>query len=307
MRSSHHDLASNKYYAHRPTGLRDTLLDPRQKRAHTYFPGESNQCVLAVTCALFTCFMIAEAVGAVEGHSLALLGDATALSVDVFNYFSSLCAERVRSNSSSSLRVQYLAEVLVPMFSLLTMVVVTLYVVIEAILVLTDPDSDNNDHVDISVMFGFAGVNLGIDIAAGVIFYLRGRDGFVDEIPRYSQLRASVLISDSIVSVIRSNNLNMISALTAVIGDTARTLSVLIAAFVSIYRNIHANTCDAWAAIAVTISVAIISIPLIRETYKNAMDPKFYAVEKPAPQSVVNASIVSRHDEPNEVPDLEHR
>ena len=49
-------------------------------------------------------------------------------------------------------------------------------------------------------------------------------------------------------------NLNMMSAFTHVGGDTIRTISVLTAATVSLLSGIDGDICDAWAAIAVTIS-----------------------------------------------------
>jgi Co/Zn/Cd efflux system component len=45
-----------------------------------------NQTLLVITTGLFTAFVIAEIIGALAGNSLALLGDASAMSVDVFAY-----------------------------------------------------------------------------------------------------------------------------------------------------------------------------------------------------------------------------
>lgn len=44
----------------------------------------SNQRILIFTCATFFLFVIAEIIGAVYSRSLSLLGDAGAMSVDVF-------------------------------------------------------------------------------------------------------------------------------------------------------------------------------------------------------------------------------
>ena len=43
-----------------------------------------NQSILLITCILFGIFVIAEIIGAFASGSLALLGDAAAMSVDVF-------------------------------------------------------------------------------------------------------------------------------------------------------------------------------------------------------------------------------
>ena len=44
----------------------------------------TNQTVLMVTTFLFAAFVVAEIIGALAGNSLSLLGDAAAMSVDVF-------------------------------------------------------------------------------------------------------------------------------------------------------------------------------------------------------------------------------
>ncbi len=44
----------------------------------------TNQTVLIVTSVLFALFVVAEIIGALAGNSLSLLGDAAAMSVDVF-------------------------------------------------------------------------------------------------------------------------------------------------------------------------------------------------------------------------------
>lgn len=59
-------------------GLQDALLEDDSKSRF------SNQTVLAITCGSFATFVIAEIVGALASNSLALLGDAAAMSVDVF-------------------------------------------------------------------------------------------------------------------------------------------------------------------------------------------------------------------------------
>lgn len=59
-------------------------------------------------------------------------------------------------------------------------------------------------------------------------------------------------------------NLNMMSALTHIIADTLRSLAVLIAALMSQYSaNISGSRADDWAAILVSVCIAISTIPLI--------------------------------------------
>lgn len=65
-------------------------------------------------------------------------------------------------------------------------------------------------------------------------------------------------------------NLNMLSALTHVGGDTLRTTSVFIAAFVSTVFGVEGSTTDAWASIIVSISIVLCVIPLCNEIYHAA-------------------------------------
>lgn len=58
-------------------------------------------------------------------------------------------------------------------------------------------------------------------------------------------------------------NLNMLSAFTHVSGDTVRTLSVLTAATVSLVTGIDGDICDAWAAIAVGLTIVAMTAPLV--------------------------------------------
>ena len=81
----------------------------------------SNQTVLAVTCASFALFVVAEIIGALASNSLSLLGDAgfyilllyiltkyniiysklsAAMSVDVMSYFCNMFAEYVKSKKA---------------------------------------------------------------------------------------------------------------------------------------------------------------------------------------------------------------
>ena len=55
-------------------------------------------------------------------------------------------------------------------------------------------------------------------------------------------------------------NLNMMSAFTHVGGDTIRTISVLTAATVSLLSGIDGDICDAWAAIAVTHPLLLLTL-----------------------------------------------
>ena len=98
----------------------------------------SNQRVLLVVTLCFACFVCGEFVFAIAGHSLSLLGDAAAMSVDVFSYLTNMIAEHIKSKGQSgqgsdggggggglSVRVRFLLEVAVPCFSVSCLLVVT--------------------------------------------------------------------------------------------------------------------------------------------------------------------------------------
>ena len=52
---------------------------------------------LGIISFLFGAFVICEIIGALASNSLSLLGDAAAMSVDVFSYFANMYAERIKS------------------------------------------------------------------------------------------------------------------------------------------------------------------------------------------------------------------
>ena len=140
----------------------------------------SNQCVLAITCAAFALFVIAEIIGALAGHSLSLLGDAAAMSVDVFSYLANMYAEYLKdSGHEITPRQKVIIEVLVPSFSVCALIGVTIYVVIDAIAVIIDPSSDGGDDVNVLFLFCFAGVNMAVDILSALMFYCKGKEAFI--------------------------------------------------------------------------------------------------------------------------------
>ena len=92
--------------------------------------GAKNQFLLVVTTILFTTFVIAEIIGALAGNSLALLGDASAMSVDIFSYICCWYAERVKARNGGILdeSSRMLVEVYIPTFSVLALFGVSGYV-----------------------------------------------------------------------------------------------------------------------------------------------------------------------------------
>ena len=67
----------------------------------------TNQQVLGFSASTFFLFCIAEVIGAVLSGSLSLLGDAAAMSVDVFAYLCDMWAEKIKSRHPGELSPGY--------------------------------------------------------------------------------------------------------------------------------------------------------------------------------------------------------
>jgi Co/Zn/Cd efflux system component len=230
----------------------------------------SNQTVLAVTCLSFALFVAAEIIGAIASGSLSLLGDAAAMSVDVFTYFTNMYAERVKERTGGVIdhRTRIMLEVAIPAFSVSALIGVTAYVTSEAIAVIANPDAEGEDDVNVYFLYAFSVANGLVDLISGYMFYQGGR-----EILYHDGVFVHEDVEKQETSVKTSRkNLNMISALTHVGGDSLRTLSVFIAAVIATASSISTDICDAWAAIFVSCTIIGIVIPLIYEIYKAAKE-----------------------------------
>jgi cation diffusion facilitator family transporter len=137
----------------------------------------TNKSVLWISAVSFGVFVIAEIIGAVVGNSVALLGDAAAMSVDVNAYFTNLYAEYVKETYGTiTLRHRIFIEAVIPMISAVGLIGVTTYVLIESIATLKNP-SANDENVNVAIMFGFAAFNAAIDFLSLFLFWLRGSEG----------------------------------------------------------------------------------------------------------------------------------
>ena len=260
-----------------------------------------NQRILIFTTAAFFLFVVAEIIGAVVSGSLSLLGDAGAMSVDVFTvstqfrYFASvikqifstqpnsepsisvykqyLCnifAERLKAkNEKISERTRFIIEVLIPTFSLICLLGVTIYVAIDAVNVIVNKKEQDHD-IDVVYLYAFAGANGVIDIISSYSFFRKGdiKDVFYTTEDANVQGDRNSSSSSTDLPPSKITNLNMMSAFTHLSGDTLRTSSVLVGALVSTFGGISSQICDAWAAIAVTITIIFIAVPLAYEIRK---------------------------------------
>jgi Co/Zn/Cd efflux system component len=168
-------------------------------------------------------------------------------------------------------------EVYIPSFSVAALIGVTIYITIDAISVLRG--SGDDDEVNVYFLWAFSVGNFVVDIISSLMFYWRGKDAFVSHshdhghapLRTFSLDRRSIDMGKRHV-IPMPPNLNMLSAITHVGGDTLRTTSVFIAAAVSTAANVPGNITDAWAAIVVSISIFICVIPLCKEIYKAASE-----------------------------------
>ena len=138
----------------------------------------------------------------------------------------------------------------------------------------------DNESVNVLFLFGFAGGNALVDIICSILFYLRRKDVLLNS----SQGNTSRMLQDETPQRAKAEgqkdnesiNLNMASALTHVSGDSLRTSSVFIAAVVATLTSYKGALCDAWAALAVTVTIVFIVIPLVNEIYQHAKSHPFF-------------------------------
>ena len=114
-------------------------------------------------------------------HIPNLKGDAIAMSVDVFSYITNLVAENTKESIGrvGNPRSEYqriVTEIAIPSFSVLCLLGVTGYIAYDAINVLKHPPLV--DDVPLVYLYGFAFLNLIIDVVCATLFVFRGRDVF---------------------------------------------------------------------------------------------------------------------------------
>ena len=190
-----------------------------------------------------------------------------------------------------SKRTQIILEVFVPSFSVICLFSVTAYIAADAVNILIH--KTDAEKIDVVYLYGFASANAVVDITSSYVFFRVGYAADVfytnnaQKIENTGPVQAAAgdmapvaaecpedTTSTPAVSQNRDMNLNMLSAFTHLTGDSMRTASVFIAALVSTFSGIPSQICDAWAAIAVTVSIVFMVVPLIVEIVKSSR--KFY-------------------------------
>jgi Co/Zn/Cd efflux system component len=223
----------------------------------------NNKKFLILTSTLFTLFMVSEIVGAHVSNSLSLLGDAIAMSIDVANYVTTIYTENLKEKYNKlPLKIRWNIEVTIPFVGVSSLLAVSIWILNDAIIIITQPQESTN--VDVIFLYGYASVNMVIDLICNYSFFRYGVRVFYNLLPKLNTPSNTEDHSNKV----QIYNLNMWSAFTHMLGDTIRTIAVLIAALVSTFTNISGDISDAWASIVCTISIFIVVLPLLFHIYK---------------------------------------
>lgn len=154
----------------------------------------TNEYVLNVAFWTFIGFTLLEAVFGFIAGSQSMLEDAEAMSVDALTYLFNLWAERIKHRPYSDeelklpvavreyqreLQRLYL-ELVPPLLSVMTLILVTGYALRDAFRTLIGSDDDDDgedDDVDVSIMLIFSGMNLLLDVV-NVACFARANQAF---------------------------------------------------------------------------------------------------------------------------------
>ena len=155
----------------------------------------SNEYVLNFAFFSFISFVCFQTFFAIVGNSQSMLADSEAMAVDALTYLFNLWAERVKKSPIESvpnpeyrreLRRLYL-ELLSPLISMSTLVVITFNTVKEAFETL---DGGKDEDVSVVIMLIFSAANLLLDIA-NVTCFARAKSLFLGITPSTQSLEPS--------------------------------------------------------------------------------------------------------------------
>ena len=168
-------------------------------------------------------------------------------------------------------------EVGIPVFSVAALVSCTIYVVVQASSKLLKGSAEEAT-VNITIMYAFASVNFVIDIVCTLLFQIRQNGSHERLAGDSSHAELNEKTTDHSGTSVRLNslpssvtrNLNMLSAFLHVGGDTLRTIAIFSAALVSTITGANPDLCDAWAALAVSVTIVGLAVPMTWEIFKHA-------------------------------------
>jgi len=161
----------------------------------------SNVYLLNVAFYSFAVFALGQMFVAISiAKSQAMVGDSAAMVIDSLTYLFNSYAERIKNislqeNDDESLsesekelrrlgrtRQRLWLEILPPICSVMTLIVLTIYIILDAMNTLAEPNygdeaSNTDDEPNIGVMFFFSALNLGLDIL-NVTCFARAKHAF---------------------------------------------------------------------------------------------------------------------------------
>jgi len=142
----------------------------------------ANLYVLKITALSFFLFVLAEIVGAIASNSLSLLGDASAMALDVSTYVISIFVEEFKLRNEGgkmSSTTLWLVDIGIPVISVVALLAVTAYISVDAVKVLHNPSI--KDDVEVEYLYGFSFVNMIVDVISAAAFLKRGKSAFYEE------------------------------------------------------------------------------------------------------------------------------
>lgn len=292
-------------------------------------PVASNEYVLNVAFGSFLGFTLVQLVFAFAARSQAMMADCAAMAVDAITYLFNFFAERTKHRaiteeeklldpevlqSRRKLMRLYL-ELVPPLISVTTLLVVTIFSLKQAVEVLVENEPLDNPP-DVILMLVFSGLNLLLD-AVNVRCFASAEDHFVgipsafyqdgdhtektqteltgllDKSDDDGKLSTYARLSQGDVSPGGSEhgdddersssshpiNLNMCSAWTHVFADTLRSITTLVAAgFSALFPDIlSAADADSWGAIIISIIIIVSLGPLIQGLYLTAVEIRSFS------------------------------
>ena len=161
-----------------------------------------------------------------------------------------------------------------PSFSIICLFCVTGYVTQEAIEEIRFPS--NSGSVNVWFLYGFASLNLVIDIGSGYMFLRKGKKfAYTEHVieendPSFLNHVSQIKSEEPIMVPKKVVNINMLAAFSHLGADSMRTASVFIAAVIA-SCGVDSDLCDAWAAVVVSGTIVIMVIPLLSEIVKSAI------------------------------------
>lgn len=303
---------------------RSTDLDSNKDTNHTnshshlyYNHCPSNKRLLGTACISFMGFASFQMVFAFVAGSQSMLGDSAAMMVDAFTYGFNYLAEQQknRDDKSSSKSTDVLSfrdrirlnrkrnlrwELIPPLVSVVTLTIVTAFVLRHAIQVLildAHHPTDNQNIPNVTIMLTFSIINLAIDVL-NIFCFAKAKHllGYATVEPKITPDRrvakeswnSTQQMEESMTKEMRhiqgerydeddtikegfahshhdGINLNMCSAYTHVFADTLRSLAVILAAGIALtVHSVTPEVADASAAVVVSDLILVSLVPLVR-------------------------------------------